>query len=260
MKKELEHKIVEAHPLLYRDRYADPRSTCMCWGLSVGDGWYKIIWDLSQKLEPLIQKFIDDNPGLKCYQCSCEEAVHTNDGCKAIHHLPHMVGYRIWGYPVPQWRRDFWPSFTNKHRFRVFWQHQVWQWIKGRSRGITRPINRFLQWLYDKYNIGYDKPCPCKKFKLNHPCASQVKEKFGSMRFYMTSATEEMWSLIHKAEAEASNTCEACGEPGEERNDGWVVTLCDSCQRAKKEGGKPVWQILQEQSPYYEEESNSSKN
>ena len=62
MKRKLERKILKAHPLLYRDRYASMRVTCMCWGISVGDGWYDLIWDLSPKLELLIQDFIKDNP------------------------------------------------------------------------------------------------------------------------------------------------------------------------------------------------------
>ena len=62
-----------------------------------------------------------------------------------------------------------------------------------------------------------------------YPKAAQVKEKFGGLRFYMTTETEEMSKLIRKAEAKSFKTCEECGEPGEVRGLGWVRTLCDMC-------------------------------
>lgn len=52
MKKELDEKLVKKYPNLYKDRYGDMRQTCMVWGFP-GDGWYKIIDELSAKLEPL---------------------------------------------------------------------------------------------------------------------------------------------------------------------------------------------------------------
>ncbi len=58
--------------------------------------------------------------------------------------------------------------------------------------------------------------------------ASQVKEKFGGLRFYMTSSTDEMDRLIDDAETECYKTCEKCGAPGKPRKGGWISTLCDA--------------------------------
>lgn len=52
MKKELELKLVEKYPNLYKEYGGDPRETCMHWGFSHGDGWYDLIEELSEKLEP----------------------------------------------------------------------------------------------------------------------------------------------------------------------------------------------------------------
>jgi len=60
--------------------------------------------------------------------------------------------------------------------------------------------------------------------------ASQVKEKYGTLRFYVHSATDEAWDLIDEAELESSVTCEVCGEEGETRDDGWVSTMCNKCR------------------------------
>lgn len=58
-------------------------------------------------------------------------------------------------------------------------------------------------------------------------CASQVKEKYATLHFYMTAATDEMWKLIKEAEEKSSKICEACGKPGSVRDNGWLQTLCD---------------------------------
>jgi tRNA G26 N,N-dimethylase Trm1 len=61
----------------------------------------------------------------------------------------------------------------------------------------------------------------------NHPRASQVKQKYGTLRFYMTHESEEMSKLINLAEQESETTCEVCGNSGKVREGGWIRTLCD---------------------------------
>lgn len=66
------------------------------------------------------------------------------------------------------------------------------------------------------------------------PCrASQVKEKFGTLRFYMTSQTLEMDTIIKEAERASSVTCEQCGKKGKLRGHGWLYTAC--ARHTKKE-------------------------
>lgn len=62
---------------------------------------------------------------------------------------------------------------------------------------------------------------------LQLPCVLQIKEKFGTLRFYIDRGSEEMDARIHKAEVESSTVCELCGEPGERTIiDGWFSTVC----------------------------------
>ena len=42
--------LTRKYPLLYRDRHASARTTCMVWGFSCGDGWFNILNALSAKL------------------------------------------------------------------------------------------------------------------------------------------------------------------------------------------------------------------
>ena len=65
--------------------------------------------------------------------------------------------------------------------------------------------------------------------------ALQVKEKFGTLRFYLSSETDEMSSLIEKAEKLSAYICEICGEDGDIRtNHGWLTTRCDPCHEEER--------------------------
>jgi hypothetical protein len=65
--------------------------------------------------------------------------------------------------------------------------------------------------------------------------ATQVKEKFGGLRIYASGYTEETGRLIAEAENKSFNTCEACGNPGSLRDEGWLYTRCDACfEKMKK--------------------------
>lgn len=131
MNKELDDKLCKDFPNLFADRNASMQETCMCWGFP-GDGWYNLIREAAEKLEPLIAAIRKEHP--------------------------------------------------------------------------------------DEY----------------FPRASQVKEKFGTLRFYMSSATDEMMKIVDEAERKSEETCETCGEKGELRRGGWLMTLCNDCH-----GGKP---------------------
>jgi hypothetical protein len=55
----------------------------------------------------------------------------------------------------------------------------------------------------------------------------QAKEKFGGLRFYTDSGTDEMHKLIDVAENKSFTICEYCGKAGKTRGGGWIKTLCD---------------------------------
>ena len=59
------------------------------------------------------------------------------------------------------------------------------------------------------------------------PTVTQVKEKFGTLRFYVGAATDEHYNYIRFAEALSARTCEVCGAPGKMRGHGWYYTDCD---------------------------------
>jgi len=63
----------------------------------------------------------------------------------------------------------------------------------------------------------------------------QVKEKFGTLRFYYTGGDDEISGMVRMAESMSGVTCEECGSPGETKGQGWVVTLCETHRTAREE-------------------------
>ena len=63
----------------------------------------------------------------------------------------------------------------------------------------------------------------------------QIKEKFGTLRFYPGGCTEEQWKLIREAERKSATVCECCGtiENVKLYTDGWYTTKCLSCRNKK---------------------------
>jgi hypothetical protein len=55
----------------------------------------------------------------------------------------------------------------------------------------------------------------------------QVKEKFGTLRFYYSGGDDVIDGMVRMAEAMSAVTCEKCGNVGRRRGAGWISTLCD---------------------------------
>lgn len=140
---ELERKIFYRFPFYHPE--LSKSVSLMCYGFGHDDGWFDIIWELSEKIEKAIEDFYTPNELAKAYL----------------------------------------------------------------SEGYT--VNVF-----------------------------QVKEKFGTLRFYIDCEEQELYStiqqLVDEAEDKSASTCEYCGKPGKVRRDRWIKVICDTC--VKKAKGK----------------------
>jgi len=56
----------------------------------------------------------------------------------------------------------------------------------------------------------------------------QVKEKFGTLRFYYTGGDDYIDGLVSMAESMSGVTCETCGNPGKSTGGGWIKTVCEA--------------------------------
>lgn len=65
--------------------------------------------------------------------------------------------------------------------------------------------------------------------------ASQVKEKYGGLCFYMSETIDEIDCLIEYAENRSLTICEVCGsQQGKLFNDGWYMVRCPDCKAKEK--------------------------
>jgi len=160
MREELDAKLVEKYPLIFKNRYASMQETAMCWGFSCGDGWYNIIDVLCGLLYSKYNQAKDRYESIKGY--------YENGG-----RYPWTDGKEITAEEVEEKR------------------------LKMEEEAVKVPI------------------------------ASQVKEKFGGLRFYVQAATDEHYNYIHFAESMSYKTCEVCGAPGTYYPFGWHHVACD---------------------------------
>jgi outer membrane protein assembly factor BamA len=63
----------------------------------------------------------------------------------------------------------------------------------------------------------------------------QVKEKYGTLRFYYDGGDEKIDGMVRMAEAMSAVTCEVCGNAGKFRGRGWYYTSCDEHAREEDE-------------------------
>lgn len=56
----------------------------------------------------------------------------------------------------------------------------------------------------------------------------QVKEKFGTLRFYYSGGDDYIRGLVSMAESMSGSTCEECGNIGKSVGGGWITTLCET--------------------------------
>jgi len=120
----------------------------------------------------------------------------------------------------------------------------------------TKKLYKDFPNLYKQHNLSMQETCMCWGFecgdgwfdliydlskkivKLDPKVeAEQVKEKFGSLRYYINrNKNDKVFKLIDEYEKKSGKICENCGKRGKPRCiSGWFSTLCNKCCKEKKE-------------------------
>ena len=251
MNAELDKKLCEKYPKIFRDRNASMMESCMHWGIEVGDGWYDIIDSM------------------------CEAMSSTySTSVRLTRRQAGKLGIEPWSYnnSKPNW---WWPGdhrvrkYTGKHRHPMppYWPNWkevltyppkfAWQMLKY----LLKPTSTV-------YSLNVDQP---------QVIADQVKEKFGTLRFYyhcqfddkfeaLLTMKEPWWAkkgteahdvamrygshmdgIVGYAETLSARTCEVTGQKGElHSSGGWYRVLNREYAKTLDRNYIPVADIKQD--------------
>jgi hypothetical protein len=126
-------------------------------------------------------------------------------------------------------------NHTRKQRARALWYNRA---IKRAQNGDFASLRRTFAdkngslstWQHNQYeadlkNLQF-KPVPeaCEQV-----IATQVKEKFGDMRFYYQGGDSFCGGVIDMMESMTATTCEDCGNVGSKIGGGWIKVRCAPC-------------------------------
>jgi hypothetical protein len=185
MKQELDSKLCEKYPKIFKDRYADMRTTAMCWGPECGDGWFNIIDLLCGQIQGHINWRRKERANALVFNRALKRALAGNKD-SLIKYFSYMG--KVSDYTM-----------------------------KSVAEAIEKAIYR-------------DVP-----EKIRQVVASQVKEKFGTLRFYYNGGDEYIHGLVAMAETMSVRTCESCGAPAKTQGTGWLTTMCQPCIDSREE-------------------------
>lgn len=210
MKQELTDKIIKNNPVLFRG----PSGATY---LSVGDGWFEIIGQLSKDISLEISKMAHARD-LPCAFCQCPKGAHGHDRCLSIYKVPTRSILN--SGPLSKWEQTWRENYPLYNEFAN---------LKYKAIDL---LNRGREKLYYEYRA-----CGCQGYDPQLPVAVQVKEKFGGLRFYVNFSTPRIEELIREAEEKADRTCETCGNPGKRKNTNtnWVLTICPECEAKRNQ-------------------------
>ena len=180
MSPELDEMLVVKYPKIFGNRFGSMNETCMCWGFSHGDGWYKIIDNLCAN----IQSHIDWSRKQRALALRYNRALcrSTKDNYEPL--IKYFAGKRT-------------PTEWDIKR-----AAEVFEDIEPQCRIVPNA-------------------CP-------QVVADQVKEKFGTLRFYYHGGDSKVDGMVRMAESMSACMCEECGAPGTQTQGGWIRTLCDT--------------------------------
>lgn len=108
------------------------------------------------------------------------------------------------------------------------------------KEALSEDQSNWDEWKKKAYNV--EKLAEAEKeFMLaqaNIPVATQVKEKFGGLRFYVSGGDETTHNMISMVEALSYRVCEECGTTKDAQlySIGWNKTLC--IEHAEQNYGK----------------------
>lgn len=117
--------------------------------------------------------------------------------------------------------------------------------FQGKDLPITQNLMAFGFECGDGWYFILDKLCESIQSHIDNPpytkgekivipqvIATQVKEKFGGLRFYYDGGDDEIDGMVSLAETVAWDTCEICGShENMGTTSGWIKRICINCKK-----------------------------
>lgn len=106
---------------------------------------------------------------------------------------------------------------------------------------LCHNIQSHIDWSQEsnEFDLKYNKEHPDNprtvRATVPQVVAIQVKEKFGTLRFYYSGGDDIVDGMVRMAESMSAVMCEQCGAPAETQGDGWVHTLCSVHEKEYQE-------------------------
>lgn len=123
-----------------------------------------------------------------------------------IKQYPFLMPYNVWTDEIV---KDYDYSYTLLDEMPGGWRIAFGEQM---CEEIQRALNQRPQVFADTFRI------------------TQIKEKFGGLRFYTNWTTPEINEVINKYENISYSTCICCGAPAKWITKGWISPFCDKCK------------------------------
>jgi len=122
-----------------------------------------------------------------------------------------------------QFRHEF-PKWLQRKAYRLPWKRKL--------------LKKFLLWITDRFPMGVDPMPPVS--------ITQVKEKFGGLRFYYNGGDDFIYGLETMAESMSYRTCEYCGATKDVgHTQEWIITCCKSCINSNERLKNYIWKPIE---------------
>ena len=112
----------------------------------------------------------------------------------------------------------------NRNRdYQMKWKFGTWlQVISFRHGNKYNRLNKLIKWSFMKMPRGAP--------HIHFPRITQVKEKFGGLRFYYDGGDNVISGMVSLTESLSYRTCETCGSTKDVgQTKGWITTICKKC-------------------------------
>ena len=106
MKKELQNKLFEKYPAIFKQKDLSNRETAMCYGITCGDGWYTLIDEMCGNIKNRVENVNRDKPEEERIVCEAVQVKEKwgglrfyvaggDDFTNGIINLAESMSYRI---------------------------------------------------------------------------------------------------------------------------------------------------------------------